>query len=239
MTWLRSAVFALLAILALAGFALAGLPLVAVHRRRAGAVARGFAGCVLGLLRAVCGLKVEVRGLERLPATPVLIASKHQSAFETLLFTCLLPGAAFVLKREIVGLPVVGWYVAGLEPIAVDRGAGASALRGMVRQAREAVAKGRHVVIFPEGTRTAPGRCVAYHPGVAALYAELGIPVLPVALDTGRFWGRRSFLKRPGAATVAFLEAIPPGLERRRFMALLQERIESASEALSKGRQAA
>lgn len=232
MIWLRATAFAVLAVVVMVALALAGLPLLLFARSRAAVIPRSFARYLLWSAAAICGLRVEARGLERLPATPVLIASKHQSALETFLFTCLLPGAGVVLKREIVALPLVGSYIGLLRPIAVDRGAGAKALRGLVRRARAAVAEGRSIVIFPEGTRTRPGSARAYQPGVAALYAELGIPVVPVALDTGRFWPRRSFRKWPGTATVVFLEPIPPGLERKRFMALLRERIESESERL-------
>ena len=235
MNLLRSGVFLVLALGAMLVLGLVGLPLFLVAPRRAAAVAPAYARVCLWLLARICGLRVDVRGLDRLPATPVLIAAKHQSALETYLLTERLPGAAFVLKREILWVPVAGWYIAALRPIAVDRGAGAAALRGMVRQAKAAVAEGRHVVIFPEGTRTTPGQRTAYHPGVAALYGELGIPVVPVALDTGRLWPRRGFVKRPGRATVAFLEPIPPGLPRQEFMALLRERIEGASAELAEG----
>ncbi|MDA0218981.1 MAG: lysophospholipid acyltransferase family protein [Proteobacteria bacterium] len=238
MTLLRSLLFVVLVVVAMLVAALLGLPLLLLSRRRAGGLARGFAGFIVALLRPLCGITVELRGLEHLAGGPVLIAAKHQSALETYVLSHRLPGASFVLKREITLVPLAGWYVAALEPIAVDRGAGASALRSMVRHAREAAARGRSVVIFPEGTRTRPGQRAPYHPGVAALYGELGLPVVPMALDTGHVWPRRSLIKYPGRATLAFLEPIPPGMPRRAFLSLLEERIEEGCRRLEEERAA-
>jgi len=232
MRLLRSLLFVVLAVTAMIVAAVAGLPLLLLPRRHAAALARGFADFVVGLLRLLCGVTVELRGLENLQGGPVLIAAKHQSALETYVLSARLPQASFVLKREIVRVPLVGWFIATLEPIAVDRGAGASALRSMVRGARAAVAQGRSVVIFPEGTRTRPGQRTPYHPGVAALYGELGLPVVPMALDTGHVWPRRSLMKYSGHATLSFLEPIPPGMPRRAFLSLLEERIEEGCRVL-------
>jgi 1-acyl-sn-glycerol-3-phosphate acyltransferase len=131
-------------------------------------------------------------------------------------------------------VPLYGWYAARAGSIAIDRGGGARALRGMVAAARQAAAASRPVVIFPEGTRTAPGRRLAYQPGAAALYQALGVPVVPAAVNSGLFWGRRSFLKRPGRITLEFLDPILPGLGRREVMAQLEERIETATAALER-----
>jgi len=234
-SWLRSVLYVAVSVAAMLAAALAGLPLLLVARPAAARLTRWFSGVMVRLLRAICGVEVVMTGLERLEGGPLLIAAKHQSSLETYLFAWRLPNAAFVLKREILMVPLVGWYVQTLAPIAVDRGAGAAALRSMLKRAQAAVAEGRDVVIFPEGTRTRPGQQAPYHPGVAALYGELGLPVVPVALDSGRLWPRRSLLKRPGRVTVAFLEPIPPGLPRRQFMALLQERIEAGCRALEVG----
>ncbi len=236
MTVLRSLLFAVVAVTAMLVVALACLPLLVVAPRAAGGVPRGFGGFVVGLLQRLCGVHVEITGMEHLENGPVLIAAKHQSALETYLLCHRLPQARFVLKREIVLVPLVGWFVAAMRPIAVDRGAGAAALRGLLQRARQAVAEGCSVVIFPEGTRTRPGEIVPYQPGVAALYADLGLPVVPLALDTGHAWPRRSLVKYPGRATLAFLEPIPPGLPRRDFMTLLQERIEAGCRALESAR---
>lgn len=231
MRLLASLLFVVTVIAAMVPAAIVGLPLL-LWRRQAARFTRGFARFILALLGPLCGVTVVLRGMEHLGDGPVLIAAKHQSALETYVLTARLPDAGFVLKREILMVPLVGWYIAALEPIAVDRRAGASALRSMLAGARAAVAAGRSVVIFPEGTRTRPGRKAPYQPGVAALYGELGIPVVPLALDTGHVWPRRSLVKYPGRATLAFLEPIPPGLPKRAFLKLLEERIEAGCLAL-------
>ena len=232
MSLLRSLLFVVLVVTSMVVAAVGFLPVLLFSRRAAGSVTRWFAGYILALLRPLCGVTVRITGLEHLRGGPVLIAAKHQSALETYVLTARLPDASFVLKREIVRVPLVGWYIAGIDPIAVDRGAGASALRSMVKGAKAAAAQGRSIVIFPEGTRTRPGQRAPYHPGVAALYGELGLPVVPMALDTGHVWPRKSLVKHPGTATLAFLEPIPPGMPRRAFLALLEERIEAGCRAL-------
>jgi 1-acyl-sn-glycerol-3-phosphate acyltransferase len=139
-----------------------------------------------------------------------------------------------VLKRELFLVPFYGWYAARAGSIAIDRRGGAGALRRMVTAARRAASAGRPVVIFPEGTRTAPGHRLAYQPGVAALYQALQLPVVPAAVNSGLYWGRRSFVKRPGRIILAFLEPIAPGLPRREMMAELEARIEAATSALER-----
>ena len=159
----------------------------------------------------------------------MIIASKHQSSWETLAYTLLFPHAATVMKRELIYIPIVGWAMARAGNIAVERGDGAKALRGLVRDAKAAIADGRSILIFPEGTRVAVGAEQPYQVGTAALYRQLGVPVVPVALNSGLFWGRRQFVKRPGRITVEVLPAIPPGLDRETFMTTLRERIEGAT----------
>lgn len=139
---------------------------------------------------------------------------------------------AYVLKRELMRIPLFGLYLRCAGMIPVDRTGGGGALKQMVAKARAAAAAGRHLLIYPAGTRTPPGERRAYHPGVAALYGQLDLPVVPVALNSGLFWGRRAFMKRPGVITVEFLPPIPPGLPRKQFMAELQARIETATERL-------
>ena len=182
----------------------------------------------LALLGALVGLGHRVVGLEhRLPGAAIY-AVKHQSAWDTLVFALLLDEPAYVLKRELTFLPLFGWLLLRAGMIPVDRAGKASALRRMVGRARRTAAQGRPLLIYPEGTRTAPGEHRPYQPGVAALYGQLGLPVVPVALNSGLFWGRRQFVKRPGIITVEFLPAIPPGLPRRAFMAELEKRLEGA-----------
>jgi 1-acyl-sn-glycerol-3-phosphate acyltransferase len=232
MNTLRSLAFLLISVLVMLVLAILCLPLLVLAPAVAARVTRWIAGFQLTLLRHVVGLDVEMRGLEYLPDTPVLIAAKHQSVLETYALTAFLPTACFVLKREIVKVPLAGWYVRSLDVVAVDRSGGSTALKDMVRKAKEAVAAGRHIVIFPEGTRTRPGESARYHPGVAALYGALDIPVVPVALNTGLFWPRKSLTKSPGTAVIAFLEPIAPGMARKDFMAALSDRIESGTNRL-------
>jgi 1-acyl-sn-glycerol-3-phosphate acyltransferase len=183
-------------------------------------------------LRITCRLTHRVSGLENMPTGPVIFACKHQSSWETLAFSRLFPGAATVMKRELVLIPIVGWAMARAGNIAVERGDGAKALRGLVKQAKATLEEGRSILIFPEGTRVAVGDEKPYQVGTAALYRQLGVPVVPVALNSGLFWGRRKFIKWPGVIDVEILPAIPPGLGRDVFMATLRERIEGATNRL-------
>jgi 1-acyl-sn-glycerol-3-phosphate acyltransferase len=210
----------------------AGLPLLLTPRRWVMRFGRFWARCVLALLKAIVGLAGEIRGREHVPAGPCIIAMKHQSAWDTLILPVVLDDFAVVVKRELLFVPFYGWYASRAGSIAIDRLGGASALRHMVRAARRAAAAGRPVVIFPEGTRTAPGRRLAYQPGVAALYQALLLPVVPAAVNSGLYWGRRSFIKHPGRIILAFLEPIAPGLPRREMMSQLEARIEAATAAL-------
>lgn len=164
-----------------------------------------------------------------MPQEPCIIASKHQSAWDTMIFALLIRRPSHILKRELLWVPVFGWYLLRAGGIPIDRKGGAAALKRMIAAARHTISEGRHIVIFPEGTRVAVGARVPYHPGVAALYSQLKVPVVPVALNSGLFWGRRTFVKRPGRIVLEFLEPIPPGLPRREFLEVLQQRIESAS----------
>jgi len=179
-------------------------------------------------LAGIVGLRFRVEGLEHLPDGPCIIASKHQSSFETLLFHTIRPDIAIGLKEELIRIPLFGWYLKIAENIAIDRGGAAKAMRSLIRGAERAVADGLSILIFPEGNRRPVGAPPDYKPGVAALYKALDVPVVPVALDSGRFWPRRSFVKQPGTITVRFLAPIPPGLDRQDFMRLLQQRTESA-----------
>jgi 1-acyl-sn-glycerol-3-phosphate acyltransferase len=197
------------------------------------AVGRLWVRVTLALLAATVGLRHRLVGLEHLPAGPAIIAPKHQSAWDTLIFALPLRLPAYVLKRELLRIPLFGLYLRGAGMIPVDRAGGGAALKRMVAEAKAATAAGRHLLIYPEGTRTAPGERRPYHPGVAALYGQLDLPVVPVALNSGLFWGRRAFLKRPGLITVEFLPPIPPGLPRKQFMAELETRIETATDRLA------
>jgi 1-acyl-sn-glycerol-3-phosphate acyltransferase len=209
-----------------------GLPFLAAPRTAAMRFGRFWARGVLVLLRIIIGLDYQIRGLDRLPRDGCIIAMKHQSAWDALILPVVLGDPACVVKRELLLLPFYGWYAARAGSIAIDRKAGAGALRRMVAAARPIAAQGRPIVIFPEGTRVAPGAHLPYQPGVAALYQALALPLVPAAVNSGLFWGRRSFVKRPGRITLDFLEPIPPGRTRRRVMAELERRVEAATAVL-------
>ncbi len=183
-------------------------------------------------LRVLAGMDYEVRGAENIPEEPAIFASKHQSAWETVAFVWMFPSPIYVLKIELLSIPLWGWYARKCSQVAVDRQGGAGALKQMVRDSRKALEKGRHLIIFPEGTRSAPGEAGHYHPGIAALYSQLSAPVIPVALNSGVFWARRGFATRPGKVVVEFLPPIPPGLDRKTFSRELQSQIETASNRL-------
>lgn len=190
---------------------------------------------VFGGLKVLCGVDYEVRGLEHKPTAGALVASKHQSMFETLAFWRILDYPAIILKKELSYLPFFGWYAMKLKNIKVDRSAAAKALRDMLKQARDRAAEGRQVVIFPQGTRLEPGESDTYKPGVAGLYSAMKAPCTPVALNSGLHWPAHGFVRRPGTIIVEFLPAIAPGLTRDQFMAELEARIETASAALLPG----
>ncbi|MGE0259932.1 MAG: lysophospholipid acyltransferase family protein [Alphaproteobacteria bacterium] len=232
--YLRSLAFNAGFVLVTAVLGVLALPLLLAPRRVVMRFGRFWARSVLGLLRATAGLDCEIRGLGNLPDGPYLVAMKHQSAWDTLILPVVLGDPAIVLKRELLWVPFYGWYASRAGSIAIDRGGRAAALRRMLAAARAAAGAGRPVVIFPEGTRTAPGRRQPYQPGVAALYQTLGVPLVPAAVNSGLFWGRRSFLKRGGRITLEFLDPIPPGLPRRRLMPELERRIETATAALER-----
>ena len=196
------------------------------------AVARTWQRTVNAGLRLIVGLSYEVRGRAHLPAAPTIIASKHQSAWETLTFHALIPNVAVGLKEELTRIPVFGWYLLRAGNIKIDRGAGSRAIRSLIEGAKRAAGDGLCVLIFPEGTRRAPGDPPDYKPGVAALYGALRLPVVPVALNSGMFWPRRGFIRYPGRIVVEFLEPIPAGLDRKHFMALLERAIEDATARL-------
>lgn len=186
----------------------------------------------LKLLLWTTGLGYRVEGLEHLPKGPVLIAAKHQSACDTLMMPVIFPKAMGVVKKELLLIPFYGWYVKKIGMIGIDRTAGAAALRRLIADVRKALAEGDSVFMFPEGTRTAPGDPPDYQAGIAALYTQIDVPVVPVALNSGLFWSRRAFAKRSGTITVRILPPIPGGLERREFMARLEHDIETATAEL-------
>ncbi len=210
----------------------AGLPLLLGPRIGIYYLGRLWAHPIIAALALICGLRYRVRGLENLPEGTALIAAKHQSAWDTIIFSILLWDHSFVLKRELIRIPLFGLYLSRAGLIPVDRRGGSKALRKMVAEAKKVAAAGRPIVIFPEGTRVAPDQHRPYQPGVAALYSQLRIPVVPVALNSGVFWRRRSFWKQPGTITLEFLPPLEAGLPRKVFLQQLEQAIEGRSRAL-------
>ena len=193
---------------------------------------RIWAQVVMGLLRLVCGIKVELRGVQYIPRGAALIAPKHQCMLDVFAQFAWLPDSCFVTKQELMWIPFFGWYAQKGRMISIDRSGHAKTLRKLIVDARERFAAGRQLVIFPEGTRGEPGVPGDYKPGIAALYRELEVPVHPVATNAGVHWPAHGFKRRPGTIVFEYLEPIPPGLKRAEFMRILEARIETASTAL-------
>ena len=183
-------------------------------------------------LRVIAGVRYEVRGRDHIPSGACLVAGKHQSFWETFAILPLLDDPAMVLKKELTYIPFFGWFIYKFRMIPVERSAGSQALRALIDAAERAVALGRQVVIMPEGTRRAPDDPPDYKPGAAALYGKLNVPCIPFALNSGLFWPRRQFIRRPGTIVISFLEPIPPGLNRKVFHSRLETSIESETRRL-------
>ncbi len=232
MMLLRGAVFTVFFYVWTAFMAVAGSPALPGPSRPALGVANFWLAGVHRGLAVLAGVRHEIRGRENLPEGPAIIAAKHQSAWDTLIFHPLFWNPAFVLKKELTHIPLFGRYLLKAGCIAVDRAAGSKALRHMVAGAEHALAHGQWIVIFPEGTRMPPGQHGRHHPGVHALYSRLNVPVVPVAVNSGLFWGRHKVVKRPGTITLEFLPPIEPGLDRTTFTETLRARTEEATRRL-------
>ncbi|MCC6912241.1 MAG: 1-acyl-sn-glycerol-3-phosphate acyltransferase [Rhodospirillaceae bacterium] len=213
------------------GLALMCTPLLIWRRTTVGAI-RVWVHGVRNLARVICGVTFRSEGRENLPKGACIVAAQHQSSFETYEMFLELENPVFVLKRELIYIPVVGWYMQRAGLVHIDRGAGATAMRKMFREAQEALAAGNQVVIFPEGTRVKPGTSVPYKPGVAALYAHCDAPVIPMSLNTGTIWGKTRILKRPGEIVFRYRPALPKGLSRDEMLAELRVRLEAADAEL-------
>jgi 1-acyl-sn-glycerol-3-phosphate acyltransferase len=208
------------------------LPFFLLPRRILKAIVVFHVKAGLKALKLVCGLDWELRGNPRAAGTAVLVASKHQSAWETFVLQCILPDPAFLSKRELLMLPFYGWTLRKLRHLPIDRAGGLESFRGTLKAARLRIREGRQIVIFPEGTRKDLGAPPAYQLGVFALYKSLGVPCLPVALNSGCFWPHRGFIFRPGCIVIKFLPPIEPGLSRDAFMQRLALEIEGSSSRL-------
>ncbi len=230
MLWVRSLGFNIYLYLMTALVAVGGAPAMLISERATLRVMRVWSLLVNTGLRRICNIHIEIRGQENLPADrPALIACKHQSMWDTIIFLSLLPRPVYILKKELGLIPFFGWYTIRTGMVRVDRDGHASALKKMIADSKRCIAAGKALVIFPEGTRAPAGGKLEYKPGIAALYHQLGVGCVPAALNSGLFWPRRKFLRPPGTIVLEFLPPIAPGLTRRDFMAALEERIETAT----------
>lgn len=207
-------------------------PLLLAPRRWMAPPVRLWAQGTMILVRIICGVRVEFRGLDHLPEGAALIGAKHQCMFDTIAPVTVLSDPAYVMRDSLLKIPFYGWYAVKAGMIPIDREGRAGALRAMLTLAKARAREGRPIVIFPEGTRTAPGATGEYKPGVAALYRALGLPCTPMATNSGAHWPAHGFLRRPGLVVYEFLEPLAPGLERTEFMRELEGRLETASRAL-------
>ncbi len=227
--FLRSLVFNILFYAVFLFWSLVALPTFLMPRAAMMTVAGWWARTNIFLMRIICNIKVEFRGTEKIPAGPLIVASKHQSMWETISLLRFFEAPFFVVKRELKFIPLFGLYIIKTGMVAIDRSSGARALLAVMRRAAVEVKHGRQFVIFPEGTRTAPGAPPQYKSGIGLIYSECGVPCLPVALNSGLFWPRRTFMRYPGTLVVEFLDPIPPGLKRDEFLARVESTIEEAT----------
>jgi 1-acyl-sn-glycerol-3-phosphate acyltransferase len=186
-------------------------------------VAMAWARCLVISVRIVCGIRLEVRGMENIPSGAALIASRHQSAFDTFVWLTLVPRCCYVFKQELRRIPLFGPLIAAAGMIAVDRDAGGAAIRALLRETDRAVGERRQIVIFPEGTRREPGGPVVLQAGIAAMASRTGLPVIPVSTNSGLYWGRRAFRKRPGTIRIVIGQPISPQIERKALMRALED----------------
>ncbi|HEV7881733.1 1-acyl-sn-glycerol-3-phosphate acyltransferase [Bradyrhizobium sp.] len=230
--FLRSLVYNVLFYLVLAFWVVAGLPTLLMPRWGVVTIAQWWARISIWLMRVICNTKVEYRGLEKIPKGPLIVASKHQSMWETFALLQFFDQPLYILKRELKWMPFFGWYLIKTNMIGVDRGAGGRLVLEIARRAGEEVRRGRQLIIFPEGTRTAVDAPPRYKTGIGQIYVDCGVTCLPVALNSGLFWPRRNFMRYPGTLVVEFLDPLPPGLTRAEFLARVSAVIEEATNRL-------
>jgi 1-acyl-sn-glycerol-3-phosphate acyltransferase len=228
----RSAVFTVFLYLSIAIAGTVYLPSLLGTRRFANRLIALWARVASWAFRTICGVEIEVRGAERLPKGAALIAAKHQGMLDVIMPFIFLEDPCFVLKKELMFTPFIGWMAWKAKMIPVDREAHAKALKKLVTDTRVRLKEARQLVIFPEGTRTEPGASPDYKPGVAALYRDLDVPCWLIATNSGQCWPAHGFMKHPGKVVFEVLDPIPAGLKRAQFMSELETRIETASKAL-------
>lgn len=232
MAYFRSLIFVLWLYMSMVGVGIAFLPACAIGRKPAAGAMRTWARLILFGMRIILGIRLEIRGREHLPAGQFILAAKHQSMFETVAIFLLVDDPAVVFKKELLWMPVFGWYCWRTGQLLVDREARAGALKSLLRRAKAVIGQGRSIVIFPEGTRTKPGAAPGYKPGVAGLYRQSGLPVVPMALNSGLFWPAHGIRRYPGTIVFEFLPMIPPGLKADPFMRALEKATETATTSL-------
>jgi len=228
--WLRSLIFVVQMYLAILVIMLAYTPLVLIDRRHARRWMRVCAHWVRLSAAWIVGLKTEVRG--EVPTGAVLIAAKHQSFLDSVVLISALSAPRFIMKRQLVWIPIAGWHALRAGFVPVDRGKRGAAIRQMLADVENGAAEPGQIIIYPQGTRTAPGTFLPYKMGSAALYAQLGQPCIPVATNVGVFWRRHGIYRKPGVAVIEFLPPIEPGLVAEVFIARLEATIETASNRL-------
>lgn len=233
---IRSRIFDLLLAVwtALFGLAVPVLTLLRVHDRTIRAATRYWARGVLFGLKNVVGLDYVERGREVIPDEPCLIVCNHQSTWETIAFLLLVPDVAIIAKDELVRIPVFGWYLSRSPMIIIDRDAGMRSLKAMVDESRAVLAQGRSILIFPEGTRGSGKDELTFKRGVGMLYSRLNVPVVPVAVNSGKFWGRNLPYKRPGTITVSYRPVISSGLSTKDFIRAAEDAVEAGRENLNR-----
>lgn len=227
--FVRSLVYNVLFYVLLVFWILVAIPTYVMPPRAFMRVAKAWARSSVWLMRVVCGTRVDYRGLEKIPAGPLIVASKHQSMWETFALMPFFDQPLFIYKRELAWIPFFGWYLMKSRMIGVDRDGGVRSLMDMARRAPEEVLRGRQLIIFPEGTRAPVDAPPNYKTGVGQIYVKCGVPCIPVALNSGLFWPRRTFLRYPGTLVVEFLDPLPPGLSRKEFVTRISGAIEDAT----------
>ncbi len=229
---LRSIIFNIIFYLGSVVYALLLLPCLITKRSTLWGI-RVWTHLVLWLMKIILRLNYRVTTYGDLPENGAIYACKHQSAWETIALWLIVPKPVFVIKQELYNLPVVGWWIRRSGCIALNRKAGASSIKKLIKEAKAAVEAGNNIVIFPEGTRSLPNQQIKYLPGISALYKYLQLPIIPIALNSGLFWPRNAFIKKPGVIDVVLLEALPAGQDAKVMLQQLQHKIESTTQKLT------
>ena len=231
---IRSALFYLLIFMWTLCLGIISLPCLFSPRKYTRKLANIWISGILSLLRFICGITYEVKGRKNIPNHPVIVASKHQSAFQTFLIFKLNKNSVFIHKKELFFIPIFGLYLKKSNMISINRNEGPKALRKMLYEAKQKIESGSSIIIFPEGTRKKPGETTDYKTGIAGIYKETETEILPVALNSGYFWPKHPFIKSTGHIIINFLETIPSKLERSQLLKKIEITIETETNKLNK-----